>query len=118
MTDRDDRARDPRRSFETWIAREAREQWPDARVRYRSRAKQGSHYWQIDAPGVGEFWISVTDGVLEEPAGIENATESLETLAWLDRLTGVPSHGVQVRPGGRVLRWDPVRDDTEGYLAE
>lgn len=108
---------DVRERFEAWAREEAQNRWPDARVRYRSRAPNGSHHWEIAAPGVGEFWLAATDDVLEDPAEVDAAMDRLSSVGWLDRLPDVPGHGVQVKPGGRIFQWDPERDDTHGFLA-
>ncbi len=113
-----DRIEDPRQHLESWATDEARSLWPEAEVRYRSRARKGSHCWQINAPGVGEFWLSATDDVLDDPREIDAATERLTEARWLERLPDVPGRGVQVKRGGRVFQWDPERDDTTGYLVE
>ncbi|HEX7118727.1 MAG TPA: hypothetical protein VF212_08070 [Longimicrobiales bacterium] len=118
MADREARGADPRSDFEEFIRSEARSHWPEAEVRYRSRARKGSHCWQVDAPGVGEFWVGATEDVLRDRGEIDAAAEGLRRRSWLDRLPDVPTHGVQVRPGGRVLQWNPERDDTIGELEE
>lgn len=118
MADREDLREDPRAHFEAFIEREARSRWPEAEVRYRSRAPKGSHCWQVDAPGVGEFWVGATDEVLSDRREVDAAEESLRRALWLERLPDVPTHGVQVRSGGRVLQWNPERDDTIGSFTE
>lgn len=118
MEPRQGAARDPKRIFEDWIAAEARSRWPGAEVRYRGRARNGSHCWQIDAPGVGEFWAAATDDVLGSSSELYEGEDRLHRVQWLDRLPDVPTHGVLLETGGRVLAWDPERDDTIGYLAD
>ncbi len=118
MSDREELQEDPRARFEQFILSEARSHWPEAEVRYRSRAPKGSHYWQVGAPGVGEFWVGATEEVVSDQGEVEAAKESLRRALWLERLPDVPTHGVQVRSGGRVLQWNPERDDTIGSFAD
>lgn len=116
MANEEDRGQVIRERFEEWAREEVQSRWPEARVRYRSRAMKGSHHWQIDAPGVGEFWLAATDEVVEDPMEVDTATDRLSSVGWLDRLPDVPGRGIQVKPGGRIFQWDHERDDTHGFL--
>lgn len=118
MANRKDGQEDLRAEFEEFLIDEVRSRWPDAEVHYRSRAPKGSHCWEVDAPGVGAFWVGATEDVLSDRNEVTAAEESLRRALWLERIPDVPTHGVQVRPGGRVFQWNPERDDTIGSFTD
>jgi hypothetical protein len=116
MAERDDRPFDGRQRLEGWIGDQVANHWPGASAHYRGRGRNGDHYWQIEVPTLGEFYLAAADPVLDNPVTVDIAEQSLARELWLERLPGVESRGVLVKPGGRVLEWSQERDETLGFL--
>jgi hypothetical protein len=106
-----------RQEFGDWLTRQAEGRWPGARVRYRGRARHGSHRWEILAPGIGEFWLAADEPVLTDPNIVRDSIDVLESEAAIERLPDTPTRAMIVKEGGRLLLWDPEEDDTVGLAS-